>query len=236
MALFGRKDPTRQPAADAASDRPGTGTGETRPRLPAPSGPSSHPASGAEPGVARIGESVRFDGKLSGGEDLLIDGQVKGDIKLASHTLTVGPQGRVTAKIKARRVRVLGEVKGNISATEAIEIEATGKVEGDISAPSLLIREGAVINGAIDMGGLQPPTTDTKPSKPAKPARTPKNAKAATKPEPTAQGTSEKSPEPPIQPELAQPKPAPEQTPEPNKPPSNPKPTSHASPPSDESS
>jgi cytoskeletal protein CcmA (bactofilin family) len=130
--------------------------------------------------VATIGKSIIFKGELTGDEDLEIDGNVEGDIKLPSHVLTVGPHGRVKAEITAKCVQVVGHVAGNVNATERVEVEATGIVEGDISAPRLLVQEGAVVNGAIKMtkaeGGAAKPSpsatpTSSAPGAPGQPAR-----------------------------------------------------------------
>jgi cytoskeletal protein CcmA (bactofilin family) len=101
--------------------------------------------------VAIIGKSIIFKGELTGDEDLEIDGNVEGDIKLPNHVLTVGSHGKVKAEITAKCVQVIGHVSGNVNATERVEVEATGVVEGDISAPRLLVQEGAIVNGAIKM-------------------------------------------------------------------------------------
>lgn len=101
--------------------------------------------------MATIGQSIVFKGELSGDEDLEIDGQVEGTVHLANNELTVGANGRVTAEVDAKSIVVVGRVKGNLTATERIEIQSTGVVEGDIRASRLLIQEGAVLNGSIDM-------------------------------------------------------------------------------------
>ena len=101
--------------------------------------------------MANIGQSIIFKGELTGDEDLEIDGQVEGTVHLTNNELTVGPNGHVKAQIDAKSIVVIGRVQGNLSATERIEIQSTGVVEGDIRAPRLLIQEGAVLNGGIDM-------------------------------------------------------------------------------------
>ena len=101
--------------------------------------------------MATIGQSIIFKGELSGDEDLEIEGQVNGLVQLANHQLTVGANGRLKAEIKAKSIIVIGQVIGNLSATERIEIQATGVVEGDLHAPRLNVQEGAVLNGSIDM-------------------------------------------------------------------------------------
>jgi len=101
--------------------------------------------------MANIGQSIVFKGELTGDEDLEIDGQVEGTVHLTNNELTVGANGHLKAEVNAKSIVVIGRVKGNLTATERIEIQATGVVEGDIRAPRLLIQEGAVLNGGIDM-------------------------------------------------------------------------------------
>ena len=101
--------------------------------------------------MAAIGSTVVFSGDLSGDEDLEILGQVKGKVELPSHQLTVGESGRIEAEVKAKSVLVLGRVAGNVEASERVEIQASGIVEGDVRAPRLLVQEGAVVNGTIEM-------------------------------------------------------------------------------------
>ncbi len=94
-----------------------------------------------------------FSGDLSGEEDLEIEGQVEGQIRLPNHQLTIGAHGRVKAQIDAKAVVVVGRVHGNITASERCEVQGSGIVVGDIRAPRLLVHEGAVVNGKIEMGG-----------------------------------------------------------------------------------
>lgn len=116
--------------------------------------------------MATIGQSIIFKGELSGDEDLEIEGQVEGDVQLENHQLTVGSSGRLKAEVTAKSIIVIGHVIGNLNATERIEIQATGVVEGDLRAPRLNVQEGAVLNGAIDMSS--PASAETKkPNAPA---------------------------------------------------------------------
>jgi len=115
---------------------------------------SAKPTGSAKTGekeLANVGQSIVFEGKLSGEEDLEIAGRVKGDISLPGHQLTVAESGHVQAEISARSVLIVGRVVGDLNASERVEIRSTGVVEGDVRAPRLLIEEGAVINGSIDM-------------------------------------------------------------------------------------
>ena len=102
--------------------------------------------------MANIGKSVVFNGDLSGDEDLEIEGQIEGQIQLPNHQLTIGAHGQVKAQIDAKAVIVIGRVNGNITATERCEVQGSAIVVGDIRAPRLLVHEGAVVNGKIEMG------------------------------------------------------------------------------------
>ncbi|MFO0687340.1 MAG: polymer-forming cytoskeletal protein [Myxococcota bacterium] len=106
--------------------------------------------------MAAIGKSIVFKGELTGDEDLEIEGQVEGNVRLTNNTLTIGANGRLTAQVVAKSIIVIGRVKGNLTATERIEIQATGIVEGDVKAPRLNVQEGAVLNGGIDMSASAP--------------------------------------------------------------------------------
>jgi cytoskeletal protein CcmA (bactofilin family) len=104
-----------------------------------------------QPERAHIGRSVVIKGELDGSEDLVIDGHVEGKIELREHTLTIGANGRIKAQVFAKAVIVLGELTGNISAAERVEIRENGAVDGDIVAPRIAIAEGAHFRGSIDM-------------------------------------------------------------------------------------
>jgi len=119
--------------------------------------------------VASIGKSIVFKGELSGEEDLEIDGRVEGRVQLPNHQLTVGAHGKVTAELEAKAVIVVGHVTGNVSATERVEIQAAGVVEGDVKAPRLLVQEGAVVNGSIQMSKPEGAAT-ARPAAPPAPA------------------------------------------------------------------
>jgi cytoskeletal protein CcmA (bactofilin family) len=101
--------------------------------------------------VANIGKSIVFKGDLTGDEDIEIEGQIEGRIDLPKNQLTIGANGRVKAEINAKAVVIIGQVTGDVAATERLEIQASGVVKGDIRAPRLLIQEGAVVNGAVEM-------------------------------------------------------------------------------------
>jgi cytoskeletal protein CcmA (bactofilin family) len=113
--------------------------------------------------MVNIGKSVVIKGELNGSEDLTIEGQVEGKIELKDHVLTIGPNGKIKAQVFAKAVIVLGEVNGNVTASEKVDIRDGGSVDGDIIAPRVAIAEGAHFRGSVDMQrkGGQPAAKET---------------------------------------------------------------------------
>jgi cytoskeletal protein CcmA (bactofilin family) len=101
--------------------------------------------------LVNIGQSVQIKGELTGNEDLTIEGKVDGKVFLKDHNLTIGGNGRIAAEIHAKTVMVIGEVVGNITADDKVEIAATGSMRGDIVAPRVVLADGARFKGSIDM-------------------------------------------------------------------------------------
>ena len=101
--------------------------------------------------VVNIGKSVVIKGELNGSEDLTIEGHVEGKIELKDHVLTIGPNGKIKAQVFAKSVVVLGEVNGNVTASEKVDIRDGGSVDGDIVSPRVAIAEGAHFRGTVDM-------------------------------------------------------------------------------------
>jgi cytoskeletal protein CcmA (bactofilin family) len=101
--------------------------------------------------VVNIGKSVVIKGELNGSEDLTVEGHVDGKIELKDHVLTIGPNGRIKASVFAKAVIVLGEVTGNVTASEKVDIRDGGSVDGDIISPRVAIAEGAHFRGSVDM-------------------------------------------------------------------------------------
>jgi cytoskeletal protein CcmA (bactofilin family) len=97
-----------------------------------------------------IGSSVVIDGEISGDEDLVIQGTVKGKITL-KESLFVEGSGVVEADIVTRNVEVSGSVTGNINASDKVELKTDGRMVGDIKAPRILIADGATFKGNVDM-------------------------------------------------------------------------------------
>jgi cytoskeletal protein CcmA (bactofilin family) len=110
--------------------------------------------------MVNIGKSVVIKGELSGSEDLTIEGHVEGKIDLKGNVLTIGPNGKIKAEVFAKAVVVLGEVTGNVTASEKVDIRDNGSVDGDIASPRVAIAEGAHFRGSVDMqragGGAKP--------------------------------------------------------------------------------
>lgn len=102
-------------------------------------------------GQALIGKSLKVKGTISGHEDLYVDGEIEGTIELEENSLTVGPNGNVNADVKAREITVLGRLNGNVRAGERIEIRKTGSLEGDVATTRIVIEDGAIFRGSIDI-------------------------------------------------------------------------------------
>ena len=90
-------------------------------------------------------------GDLTGNEDMVIEGKVEGKVDLPNAQLTIGANGKVKAELHAKSVVVVGHVDGSVFGSERVEIQGTGVVEGDVRAPRLVVAEGAVVNGTIQM-------------------------------------------------------------------------------------
>jgi cytoskeletal protein CcmA (bactofilin family) len=113
---------------------------------------------------ATITKGLFIKGEISGTESLLIDGKVEGSIVLNGNRVTVGRNGQVAASITAREVVVLGKVRGNVSATDRVDIRAEGAVTGDVSAARISIEDGAFFKGGIDIRKADAPAKQAAPA------------------------------------------------------------------------
>lgn len=181
--MWKRDEPAKLGGAPAA---PGAAPSQTvttpAPDHPAQARPTAADSQrGLEKSTVNIGKSVVIKGELDGSEDLTIEGQVEGKIELRQNVLTIGANGRIKAQVFAKAVIILGEVTGNVTATEKVDIRDNGSVDGDIAAPRVAIAEGAHFRGSIDMqrAGAKPgekagekvgEKADTKPVPAAAPA------------------------------------------------------------------
>jgi len=123
---------------------------EPTPARPVPSTPVSSPVSAAGE-QATIGKSLVIKGEVSGSESLYIDGKIEGAINLPGNRVTVGRNGQVAANIMAREVVVLGKVRGNVHASDRIDIRSEGSLTGDVIAARISIEDGAFFKGGIDI-------------------------------------------------------------------------------------
>jgi cytoskeletal protein CcmA (bactofilin family) len=145
MGIFGKTDV--KPAETAP--RPAA------PPAPAPPGPpASAPArTAAVPAASTaciIGAKTQFKGEITGAETVLVEGLVEGTIRI-SGDLRVGRGGTVKATVSAQSVVVAGELAGDCHAAQRVEIEASGRLTGNIRAPRVVIVEGATFRGNSDM-------------------------------------------------------------------------------------
>ena len=112
---------------------------------------NSRPAAPATGEQATIGKGLFIKGEISGSESLYIDGKIEGSVNLPGNRVTVGRNGQVSASITAREIVVLGKVKGNVTATDRVDIRAEGSLSGDVAAARISIEDGAFFKGGIDI-------------------------------------------------------------------------------------
>src|ERR1700734_1755017 len=127
-------------------------------------------------GAAVLGKSVIVKGQIFSREDLTIDGEVEGTVELQEHRLTVGPNGKVLAAIKAREIVVLGTIHGNVETTDKIDIRKDAKLLGDIKTARVVIEDGAYFKGNIDIVRAEAPRTAAPQPKPPAAAASPSSA------------------------------------------------------------
>ena len=124
----------------------------SRPSSPVPSHETVNRSPVATPGdQATIGKGLYIKGEIGGTESLFIDGKVEGSINLPGNRVTVGRNGQVAASINAREIVVLGKIKGNVSASDRVDIRAEGSLTGDVAAARISIEDGAYFKGGIDI-------------------------------------------------------------------------------------
>ena len=103
--------------------------------------------------TAWIGQGVVVEGRITSTQDLRIDGTVQGTIEVGRHGLVIGASAAIRANLAARTILISGAITGNVAATERIDLQPTASVEGDVSAPRVVMADGAVVKGKIDAGG-----------------------------------------------------------------------------------
>ena len=139
MGIFGKTD-----------DKPGQSA--PRASVPVPStapAPARAPAPASAPACV-IGAKTQLKGEITGSENVLVEGVVEGTIRITGD-LRVGPGGVVKATVSAQSVLIAGELVGDCHATQRAEIQASGRLTGNIRAPRVVIVEGATFRGNSDM-------------------------------------------------------------------------------------
>jgi cytoskeletal protein CcmA (bactofilin family) len=124
----------------------------------------------ATSGSATIGKAVMVKGQIFSREDLVIDGEVEGTVEAQEHRVTVGPNGKVLAGIKAREIVVLGSITGNVEAADKIDIRKDAKLIGDIKTARIVIEDGAYFKGSIDIAKTEPKQQRPAPQQASQPA------------------------------------------------------------------
>src|ERR1700740_2006069 len=146
--------PTNQPTTPGRPGEP------ERPTIPTPSVPAMTASEPVAPrpttstttaDQATIGKSLVIKGEVTGSESLYIDGRVEGSINLSGNRVTVGRNGVVAANINAREIVVLGKVRGNLTASDRVDIRSDGSLTGDVVAARISIEDGAFFKGGIDI-------------------------------------------------------------------------------------
>ncbi|MBZ5567153.1 MAG: polymer-forming cytoskeletal protein [Acidobacteriia bacterium] len=146
--------PTNQPTTGGPTptpepQRPTTPT-YTAPAEPTPAAAPRN-ASMTSQDQATIGKSLVIKGEVTGSESLYIDGRVEGSINLSGNRVTIGRNGVVNANINAREIVVTGKVRGNLVASDRVDIRNEGSLTGDVVAQRISIEDGAFFKGGIDI-------------------------------------------------------------------------------------
>jgi len=136
------QSPSPTPTPEPAAARPV----QVQPTLETP-----RPAASSVGEQASISKGLSIKGEITGTESLFIDGKVEGSISIPGNRVTVGKNGNVTASISAREIVVLGKLKGNVTATDRVDIRAEGALTGDVAAARISIEDGAFFKGGIDI-------------------------------------------------------------------------------------
>ncbi len=171
--------PTTAPPASSPAPEPAK---EGIPMSTQPARPveTHHDTNRGGGGPAILGKSVIVKGQIYAREDLTIDGEVEGTVELQEHRLTVGPNGKVAATVKAREVVVLGTLEGNVETRDKIHIRKDAKLVGDIKTARIEIEDGAYFKGNIDIIRTEvKPAAAPKPQPAAVAATSAPNAPAA---------------------------------------------------------
>src|SRR5919109_1497571 len=145
--------PTNQPGATPVTPeaQPRTSMAPVAPAVePVATRPTSTPTAQTQE-QASIGKSLVIKGEVTGSESLYIDGRVEGSITLTGNRVTIGRNGVVAANISAREIVIIGKVRGNLNASDRVDIRNDGSLTGDVIAARISIEDGAFFKGGIDI-------------------------------------------------------------------------------------
>lgn len=171
MSLFNKRSQEETPPAPRPAAPPSNPIEPKKEATPLSSMPFKAPEPDASRGQASIGKAVKINGQIYSKEDLYVDGDVEGTIELQEHRLTIGPNGKVHSSVKAREVVVLGNIQGNVDASDKLEIRKDARLVGDIKTARIIIEDGAYFKGSIDI--VRPEPAKSGSSQPARPQSQP---------------------------------------------------------------
>lgn len=118
--------------------------------------------------MAHIGRSTTINGDIVAGEDLEIEGTVEGTVTLSQNRVSIGAEGVVKARVQAASVVVAGRIEGDVTAAEVIEVKAGGYIGGNVKSPRVILQDGAIVIGGLDMSAALPKVADGKDGGPTR--------------------------------------------------------------------
>ncbi len=157
-----RKHNDPQPAGGGPPERPPVYTppvieAPARPAEPAAAAASPRAAAAAAGADSHLSRGMKLKGEVSSEANLHVDGVIEGSIRLSNADLTIGSAGLLEGDAESRDIHVLGKVRGNLSARGCVRLGASSEVKGDVTAPRLVIEDGAQFNGRIEMRAADAP-------------------------------------------------------------------------------
>src|SRR5580698_6550383 len=163
MSMWNKKEEPPAPRPASAPPAPVAPPEIKKEPIPVSSTPFRTPESDSR-NAATIGKAVRVVGQIFTKEDLYVDGDVEGTIESQENKVTIGPNGRVQASIRARDVIILGQVQGNVETSDKVDIRKDAKLVGDITTSRISIEDGALFKGSIDIKKAEPKSAAPAPT------------------------------------------------------------------------
>ena len=169
--------------------------------MSSPSRPFEAEPTSSRGGSAALGKNVTVKGQIFAREDLTIDGEVEGTVECHEHRLTIGPNARVQAGLKAREIIIHGSIQGNVDASDKIDIKKEAKLVGDIKTSRIVIEDGAYFKGSIDISKGATPAkgqqqqqaqSQSQPASYSQPAAAPHSSSTSNVQTPVGAGSSVK--------------------------------------------